>query len=129
MMANMSHTHHNNKNKNEELEHRKMDIVKEDENFKEVSSNQSNESMIEINTKSPRLTRSRSTYRPSKDNCNLKRSHTVRQRAKPIQRYDSINPSDFSKPSSQQTILQLPPSNGYKVCMHKSFKSYHVTLI
>ena len=121
MMANMSHAYHNNNNKNEELEHRKKDIFKEDEKI-EVSSNQSNQLMIENNTKSPRLTRSRSTYRSSKDTSSLKRSHTVRHKAKPIQRNDSLNPSGFSKPSSQQTILQLPSSNGYKVCMHKKFK-------
>ena len=84
----MSHTHHNNNNKNEELEHRKKDIIKEDENFKEGSSHQSNQLMIENNTKSPRLTRSRSTYRSSKDTSSLKRSHTVRHRINPIQRYD-----------------------------------------
>ena len=114
----MAHTYHVNNNKNEEMENRKMNVIRENENFKEDSPNQL---MIENNPKSPRLTRSRSTYRSSKDTSSLKRSNTVRHRAKPIQRNDSLNPSDFSKPSSQQTILQLPSSNGYKVCMHKTF--------
>ena len=119
----MSHTYLVNNNKNEEMENRKMNVIRENENFKEDSPNQL---MIENNTKSPRLTRSRSTYRSSKDTSSLKRSHTVRHRAKPIQRNDSLNPSGFSNPSSQQTILQLPSSNGYKVCMHKNF--CHTTL-
>ena len=119
----MAHTYHVNNNKNEEMDNRKINVIRENENFKEDSPNQL---MIENDTKSPRLTRSRSTYRSSKDTSSLKRSHTVRHRAKPIQRNDSLNPSDFSKPSSQQTILQLPSSNGYKVCMHKNF--CHTTL-
>ena len=109
----MAHTYLVNNNKNEEMENRKMNVIRENENFKEDSPNQL---MIENDTKSPRLTRSRSTYRSSKDTSSLKRSNTVRHRAKPIQRYDSINPSDFSKPHTQQNILQFPDSNGYKVC-------------
>ena len=115
----MSHTYLININKNEEMEYGKKNPIQENENFKEDSPNQL---MIENNQKSPRLTRSRSTYRSSKDTSSLKRSHTVRHRAKQIQRYDSINPSDVSKRSSEQNILQLPASNGYKVCMNKSFK-------
>ena len=119
IIASMSHTYLINNNKKEEMENRKKNLIQVNENFIEDSPN---ELMIENNPKSPRLTRSRSTYRSSKDTSSLKRSHTVRQRVKPIQRYDSINPSDFTKPSSQQSILQLPASNGYKVCMKKSFK-------
>ena len=115
----MSNTYLINNNQNKEMENRKKNLIQENENFKEDSPNQLT---IENNPKSPRLTRSRSTYRSSKDTSSLKRSHTVRHRAKQIQRYDSINPSDVSKPSSQQNKLQFPDSNGYKVCMNKSFK-------
>ena len=115
----MSNTYLINNNKNENMENRKQNLIQENENFTEDLPNQLT---IENNPKSPRLTRSRSTYRSSKDTSSLKRSHTVRHRAKQIQRYDSINPSDFSKRSSEQNILQLPASNGYKVCMNKSFK-------
>ena len=122
----MSHTYLVNNNKNEEMENRKMNVIRENDNFKEDSPNQL---MIGNDTKSPKLTRSRSTYRSSKDTSSLKRSHTVRHRIKPIQRYDSIDPSDFSKTSSQQNMPKLPSSNGYKVRINKNFKSYNFALI
>ena len=121
----MAHTYLVNNNKNEEMENRKMNVIRETDNFKEDSPNQL---MIENNTKSPKLARSRSTYRSSKDTSSLKRSHTVRHRIKPIQRYDSIDPSDFSKTSSQQNMPKLPSSNGYKVRINKNFKSYNFAL-